>query len=408
MLLNKLPTWANCKRITHLAFAFAIGTGSVMLLASCATHVPNVTEAPYFRLPSLPPAPSTALAINALPGFEQDSLDGLPEAIGHQCNLKVRPEPWPVLCEEFSQQRSGPDGLTGLRQWISQRFVATALRSTNGNSEGLITGYYEPVVTGSRLRENALQVPLYRRPPDLVRAPSNTGESGKTNDRARILNGEALPYYSRAEIENKGVLGGLELVFIDDSVDAFFLQIQGSGRVLLREPNSPPKTIRVGFADHNGFAYKAIGSVLRQRNAMSADQINAESIKQWLRSNPAQATEVMQTNQRFIFFTELAEGNRLLGPIGALGVPLTAERSLATDPSTIPLGSLVFLSTTDPETSMAINKLMVSQDIGVAIRGEVRADLFWGLGAQAESKASAMKQPGKLWLLQPKDRALSP
>jgi membrane-bound lytic murein transglycosylase A len=393
MLQDKLPTWANCKRLQYLLLAVAMATSSVPVLASSTA------------LDIVPSPPTTTIkteSLSALPGFDRDSLEGLAEAISHQCKLKVLPETWPSLCTEFALQRDN------LKEWLLRRFVALPLRTASGSADGLITGYYEPVVTGSRLRENAMQAPLYKRPADLIRATSGAAEIGKTNDRARMVNGEPLPYYSRAEIESKGVLAGLELVFLDDPVDAFFLQIQGSGRVLLREPNSAQKTIRVGFADHNGFAYKAIGAVLRQRNAMSAEQINAESIKQWLRSNPSQATEVMQTNQRFIFFTELAEGNRSLGPIGALGVPLTAERSIATDPNMIALGSLVFMSTTDPETSLAINKVMVSQDIGAAIRGEVRADFFWGLGAQAESKASAMKQPGKLWLLQPKDRVLAP
>jgi membrane-bound lytic murein transglycosylase A len=393
MLQDKLPTWANCKRFASFLFAVSMATCSMAVLAETV-----VTEPP-------PNASSSAIkteSIDALPGFDQDSLDGLAEAISHQCNLKVRPAPWPSLCVEFQVMR------TSLKEWISQNFVALPLRTATGSPEGLITGYYEPAVTGSRLRENAFQAPLYKRPSDLIRAASTAPETGKANDRARLINGELLPYYSREEIETKDVLTGLELIFLDDPVEAFFLQIQGSGRVLLREPNNSQKTIRVGFADHNGFAYKAIGSVLRQRNVMSAEQINAESIKQWLRNNPSQAIEVMHSNQRFIFFTELAEGNSSLGPIGALGVPLTPERSIATDPTTVALGSLVFMSTTDPETSQAINKVMVSQDIGAAIRGEVRADLFWGFGPQAERKASAMKQAGKLWLLQPKAKALNP
>jgi membrane-bound lytic murein transglycosylase A len=210
------------------------------------------------------------------------------------------------------------------------------------------------------------------------------------------------PYFTRAEIQNNNVLAGQELIYLDDAIEAFFLEVQGSGRVRLREPDGKTTQIRVGFADHNGHPYKAIGQVLIDLNAFTRDDISAEKIKQWLRDNPEQSRQVMQTNQRFIFFSELPEGNPELGPKGSLAVPLTSGRSIASDPKAVPPGSLLFLSTTLPLDGKVLNRVVISQDTGAAIAGQVRADYFFGFGEEAGNQASAMKQPGRLWLLLPK------
>jgi membrane-bound lytic murein transglycosylase A len=320
------------------------------------------------------------IPISALPGFATDDLQKLDEAIDSQCALKVPPLAWITLCKEFSTERGN------LQQWISQRFQAWPLLNMKGTAEGLITGYYEPIITGSRVREHNLQVPLYKKPSDLQRSRSASSV-----------------YYSRAEIENTGILAGEELIWVDDPVDAFFLQIQGSGRVELRERTQIATTIRVGYADNNGHPYKAIGQVLIERGALKLAEINAESIKKWLRENQDDAKTVMQSNPRFIFFTELPEGRKDLGPMGALAVPLTQERSIASDPKTIPLGTLLFLDTSHPVSGQPLQKVVISQDVGAAISGAVRADYFWGTGLEAERSASAMKQSGRLWILWPLD-----
>jgi membrane-bound lytic murein transglycosylase A len=246
--------------------------------------------------------------------------------------------------------------------------------------DGLITGYYEPIIKGSRTRERDSQVALYKRPVDLQR------------------NGTSTPYHSRAEIENTAVLAGQELIWVDDAVEAFFLQIQGSGRVELRNPAA---TIRVGYSDNNGHPYKAIGQVLLEKGALKFSEISAESIKKWLRENPLDAKAVMQANPRFIFFAELPEGRKDLGPVGALAVPLTPNRSVASDPKAVPLGTLLYLDTSLPTSGQLLQKVVISQDVGAAISGAVRADYFFGTGSEAERNASAMKQTGRLWILWP-------
>ena len=340
--------------------------------------------------------PRSSIKLSALPGFHEDDLKNLDIAIEQQCALAAPPTPWTKLCAEFATERNN------LKAWLNNRFIAWPMLSSKGNANGLITGYYEPLLSGSRIRENAQQTPVYSRPSDLLRIDPATAQPS-SRYRSRQTDGQLRPYLSRAEIQNTNALKGQELLYLDDSIEAFFLEVQGSGRVQLREPNGQVSTVRVGFADHNGLAYKAIGQALIENKALTREEVSAEKIKQWLRDNPAQAQQVMQTNERFIFFTLLPVGNSTLGPKGALNVPLTAERSLATDPKFAALGSLMYVSTSTPHDGKALNRVVVSQDIGAAISGEVRADFFFGFGDAAGQKASAMKQVGQLWLLLPNE-----
>jgi membrane-bound lytic murein transglycosylase A len=396
MLLNKLPTFSNCKRIGCEAIATTFFLTSLLasLMSGCSFAQPAGQPSAQ-RIDQLSVGVLTEpIKVSDLPGFEQDNLKDLDLAIEHQCSLINPPAPWQALCGEFNSARAS------LKDWVANRFMAWPLLATSGNSKGLITGYYEPLLTGSRVRENQQQTPLYKRPTDLLRLDPATAQPS-SRLRARQVEGEFRPYFNRAEIQNNEALRGQELIYLDDAIDAFFLEIQGSGRVQLREPNGQLKTVRVGFSDHNGWGYKAIGQVLIEKKIFLREEINAEKIKQWLRENPGESKQVMQSNDRFIFFTELPEGNALLGPKGALAVPLTAERSVATDPKFAPLGSLMFVATTTPLDAKPLNRFVVSQDIGAAITGQVRADYFFGFGDAAGQKASEMKQPGQLWLLLP-------
>lgn len=256
--------------------------------------------------------------------------------------------------------------------------------------EGLVTGYYEPILTGSLVREHDRQVPVYGRPPDLLRLDGDR--------RARMVDGRQTAYYTRAEIETGQILRGQELLWIDDPVEAFFLQVQGSGRVRLRDG----RMMRVAFVDTNGHAYVPIGRVMRERGLLPADGVNAPAIKAWLRANPQAAAEIMQANPRYVFFRLLPDSQPERGPTGSLNVPLTPMRSIASDPRIIPPGALVYLSTRHPGTGGALDRVVVSQDTGAAIVGPIRADLFWGNGAQAELNAGLMQSPGRFWLLWPK------
>lgn len=336
---------------------------AALALAGCAGSPAPATSAG--------PAATTLANPATLPGWSDDDLSGLYAAIDRQCALVRAPAPWPRLCPEFRERG------VRLRDWLEQRFRAQPIAGADGAREGLVTGYHEPELSGSRLRASPDQVPLYRRPPEQVL-------------RARP---------TRAQIEDSAMLAGSELVWLDDPVEAFFLQVQGSGRIRLRDGG----TMRVGYAGDNGHAYRAIGQVLVARGAMRAADVDAGSIKAWLRANPRDARQVMRANPRFIFFRELADVPADTGPPGALGVPLTPLRSVAVDPAHVPAGALLFLDTTDPVDGRALRRVVVAQDTGAAIVGAVRADLFWGKGPGAELAAGRMKQRGRLWRLLPAD-----
>ena len=192
---------------------------------------------------------------------------------------------------------------------------------------------------------------------------------------------------------------GKELVWVDDAIDAFFLQIQGSGRVYLADSN---ETIRLAYADQNGHPYKSIGRYLVDKGELKLEQASAQGIKEWLSNNPARQDELLNANPSVVFFKEEKIINPAIGPKGALGVPLTGQRSIAIDPQYLPLGVPVFLSTTQPNSSVGLQRLMMAQDPGGAIRGAVRADFFWGFGNLAGESAGRMKQKGALWVLLPK------
>ncbi|MEK9720220.1 MAG: MltA domain-containing protein [Quisquiliibacterium sp.] len=294
-------------------------------------------------------------------------LDGLAGAVAQQCQLPNPPAGWPKLCTEFDAQ-------TGrLKDWIERRFEPWLLNNPDGSTKGLITGYYEPLLTGSRERRSPRQVALHRRPP------------------ARLIAGNP----PRAQIENQNLLAGHELVWIDDPVEAFLLHVQGSGRVRLDDG----QWMRVGYAGSNEQRYQAIGQVLVERGALKIGEVDAQAIRNWLKANPSQALEVMHSNPRYVFFRELEGKADHEGPIGSLGVSLTAGRSVAIDPKRIPGGSLMFIDTTHPLDGRPLRRTMVAQDTGAAIVGQVRADIFWGTGPDAGAAAGRMKQSGQIWLL---------
>src|SRR5262249_38543784 len=260
--------------------------------------------------------------------------------------------------------------------------------------DGLFTGYYEPELRGSRVRTAAYAVPLYRPPRDLVSAEA----AGETRV-GRMVDGRLQPYYSRQAIDAGALAGrGLELLWVDDPIDAFFLQLQGSGRVRLAEGGS----LRVGYAASNGLPPTMIGRVLVERGELTKEAASMQVVRQWMRDHPDEATALMQMNARYIFFREIPNE----GPIGALGVALTPGRSLAVDPKLLPLGAPLWLSTTypagTPEAGQPLQRLVVAQDSGSAIKGAVRGDLYWGSGDGALRYAGPMKQPGRLYLLLPK------
>jgi membrane-bound lytic murein transglycosylase A len=262
--------------------------------------------------------------------------------------------------------------------------------------DAFFTGYYEPQIRGSRKQQGAFQTPVYGLPTDLVRAdlglfnPRLKGEHVS----GRVSGNALLPYPDRAEIETAGVKNAAILFYTDDPVAFFFLQIQGSGRVVFEDGASG----RIGFAGENGQPYTAIGRTLIADGSLAREDVSLQTIRAWLAAHPDRARSVMQTDKSFVFFQEKPLGDLALGPEGSLGANLTPLASLAVDPRIHALGAPVFVSADGPDP---VHALMVVQDTGGAIRGPTRGDIFFGFGAEAESRAGAMKAQGQLYLLLP-------
>jgi membrane-bound lytic murein transglycosylase A len=285
----------------------------------------------------------------------------------------------------------------------ARRFFETALtpyRVTDegGGAEGLITGYYEPLLRGSLRPSARYRYPVYTVPDDLlvIDLAELYPELADMRLRGRLEGRRVVPYYSRAEIERGDApVRGKEIAWVDDAVELFFLHVQGSGRIALDDG----RVIRVGFADQNGHPYRSIGRWLVDQGELPFEQASMQGIKNWARKNPGRLTELLNYNARYVFFRELAGDPP--GPIGALGVPLTPGRSVAIDPRFVPLGAPVYVATTWPGSAKPLNRLVMAQDTGSAIRGPVRADFFWGFGAQAGLEAGRMKQRLRMWVLLP-------
>jgi membrane-bound lytic murein transglycosylase A len=221
--------------------------------------------------------------------------------------------------------------------------------------------------------------------------------------RGRIDGRRVVPYYTRADIEaGKGNLAGREILWVDDAVDLFFLHIQGSGKITL----DTGEVVRVSYADQNGHPYKSVGRLLVERGELTLDQASMQGIKMWGTRNPEKLPELLDANASYVFFREQPVNGA--GPLGALGVPLTPTRSVAVDPRAVPLGAPVFLSTTWPNSTLPLNRLMMAQDTGGAIKGAVRADFYWGSGNEAGMQAGRMRQTGKIWVLLPAGFPLTP
>jgi membrane-bound lytic murein transglycosylase A len=269
-----------------------------------------------------------------------------------------------------------------------------------------VTGYYEPRIKGSRSRTDRYRYPLYASPDDLLTIDLGElfPELRTERVRGRLEGKRVVPYWSRAEIESgKAGLSGRELVWVDDPVEAFFVQIQGSGRVELPDRS----TMRIGYADQNGHPYRSIGRVLIERGELTLESASMAGIKAWGRQHPVELPSLLDENPSYVFFREIAADpvSGIDGPIGALGVPLAAGRAIAVDPRFLTLGAPVFLATTEPLSSVPLERLVLAQDTGGAIRGALRADFFWGSGDDAGRNAGRMNHGGRMWLLWPKAAA---
>ncbi|WP_027824098.1 murein transglycosylase A [Laribacter hongkongensis] len=366
-----------------------------LLLAACATQKP----APGTPAPGTPaePARYTRASFNDLPGWQQDDPRPGWQAWLVSCRTLAKRADWKSACQ--AAQRVDGQNPQAIRDYFAQRFTVWQL-SSGSAATGLITGYYEPMLTGSRQRTAQSTVPLYAPPRDLVSRPPELQTVSSTGplQRSRRDGSRLVPYYTAADIAaGKGPSPAEALVWVNDPIEAIFLQIQGSGRVQLADGSF----VRLGFADHNGYPYQSIGRYLIQKGELKSHQASMQGIQDWARRNPERLPELYAANPRYVFFRPLPDTGE--GPIGAMGLPLTGEASLAIDPRYIPLGTPVWLSTTRPNSSAPLNRLMAAQDTGTAIKGAVRADFFWGFGREAGETAGRMKQSGRLWVLLPNE-----
>lgn len=375
----------------------------ISLLAACAGKPPRETTTTELPPPPIePPAlmeaePFTAVPWQQLEGWDQDRLAVPLKVFQQSCKAIARREQWQTACE--AAREILPEDNRSAREFFEHYFQPYRVQNEDGSNEGLITGYYGPELSGSRIKTDKYRYPLYAQPEDLLIVDLDAiyPELGSYRLRGRVVGNRVVPYFEREEIDNgDNPLAGNELFWVEDPVELFFLHIQGSGRIRLPDGTR----VMVNYANQNGHRYHSIGKLLLERQAMSRDQMSMQNIRRWVNENPEAGKELLAENPSYVFFRELPP--EYSSPPGALGIPLTAERSLAVDPRTIPLGAPVFLATTVPGSDQPLRQLMVAQDTGGAIKGRVRADFFWGMGQDAGKIAGRMKQSGRLWVLLPK------
>jgi len=366
----------------------------ILLLAGCVT-----VEKPA---PPPKPAPERALytptTFGALPGWDTMRLE--PSLRAFLAGCPRAPGPLINACAIATSVAIGDEA--GARRFFESTFTPYSLASSESGDSGLVTGYYEPILRGGRLRTEVNRFPIYGVPNDLlvVDLASVAPETRNVRLRGRLDGRRVVPYYTRAEIEARGESFPAPIIgWAADPVEVFFLQIQGSGQLQLENGDR----IRIGYADQNGHPYRSLGRYLIERGELTLEQASMQGIKAWGAANPHKLQEALNANASYVFFRESPDPR---GPIGALNVPLVAQYSMAVDRRYIPLGSPVFLSTTYPLSDAPLQRLMAAHDTGGAIRGIVRADFFWGTGEEAGAAAGRMRQQGKMWLLWPRGEAL--
>jgi membrane-bound lytic murein transglycosylase A len=396
--------------MTHVARSLASGLGAIVLMAACQQlPVPGETAASCPKCPACcpPPAPPVAgearfeaVEFAALHGWQSAALAPSLRAFARGCGKVAPSHALRRACDAAVALPAQDEGTA--RRFFETEFAAFSIVASEGTAEGLITGYYEPILTGGRRRSATHRYPVYGVPDDLVIVDL----AGQYPDlrgmrlRGRIEGRRLVPYWSRAEIDgDKPGFSAPVLAWLADPVELFFLQIQGSGQIRL----DSGERMRVGYADQNGHPYRSLGRHLVERGELKLEQASMQGIKAWSLANPSKLQEALNVNASYVFFRELAPQD---DPVGALGAPLTPGYSMAVDPRFVPLGAPVFLATTYPLSMHPLERLMMAHDTGGAIRGAVRADFFWGSGDEAGLLAGGMRQQGRLWLLWPRGVAL--
>jgi membrane-bound lytic murein transglycosylase A len=368
----------------------------------------------FFRSPEAPLPGLRPVPFSALPGWGEDrAAEALPPLLATCARLAVlppgyalggtveadrlggTPAAWAPACAEAATLPPGDEAAA--RAFLERRFTPHAAGT------GLLTGYYEPELRGAPRPGGAFAMPLLGRPPELVEVDLGAFAPDLRGRRiaGQIRDGRLQPFPDRAAIEAGALDGrGLELVWVDSAVDAFFLQIQGSGRVVLPDG----RVMRLGYAGQNGHPYVPVGRLLVERGEMAREQVSAPAIRAWLADAGAErAAELMRQNPSYVFFRPRPELAPEVGPIGTLGVPLTPGRSLAVDRRAIPLGAPVWIAARHPVEGMPLRRLVIAQDTGGAITGPARGDLFWGWGEAAAEAAGRMREQAEIFVLLPRE-----
>ena len=357
-----------------------------LLLSACATRPPGIGE---------------PVDWSDLRNWGADRHGDAWQGFLQSC-LKLKRAPWRQVCD--LAENSGDLSDTEAREFFELHFEVRPVYAEAGATEGLITGYYEPLLQGSRERSDEYRYPLYGVPEDLLVVDLGSVYPQLKNLRLRgkLDGNKVVPYFDRAQLnDDPDLLRGTEILWVNSPVDVFFLHVQGSGLVQLPDGS----LIAVGYAEQNGHPYQSIGRVLVEMGELEKEAVTLFSIKDWLQSTPTRLSEILAKNPSYIFF-ELRD-TASDGPVGSLNVVLTPRRSIAVDRNVIPLGAPVWLQTTLPDEQQSpLNRLMLAQDTGGAIKGHVRADVFWGRGDDAERWAGLMKQQGQLFVLWPRGYAI--
>ena len=314
------------------------------------------------------------------------------------CKNLIEQDNWKSSCEA-AKTLSSPTNEEVI-EYLHLHFDLYKAKNKDGSKEGLITGYYQPLLKGSRTQTKKYKIPLYTPPQDLITVDLSEvyPDLKYKRLRGRVEGNRLIPYFTREEIAKKDYpLQGNELLWVENPIESFFLEIQGSGIIEFEDGS----TTQVGYADQNGHPYRSMGLALIRQGELKRNRVSMQSIKYWAKKNKRKLQKFLNANPSTVFFRELPQG--LSGPIGALGVPISSERSVAIDRRFIPLGAPIFLSTTEPNSKVSLDKLMFAQDTGGAINGGVRADFYWGQGKSAGAKAGKMKQSGEIWVMLPKN-----
>jgi membrane-bound lytic murein transglycosylase A len=370
----------------------------------------------------LQPAPPAALTLApvpfaALPGWTNADAKPALAAFRRSCDALLREPPshgmggagyggqandWRQVCSEAGTISPG-----GAHVWFERRFAPFELQA-GAARDALFTGYYEPEIAASRTRRGSYTTPVYGLPRDLVTADLGLFRPELSGMRitGRVIGGRLEPLPVRAQIDSKGLDDAPVLLYARDSVAIFFLHIQGSGRASFEDGT----VLRLAYAGQNGRPYTPVGRILMESGQIDRQHMSMQAIRDWLEAHPAEAWRVMESDQSYVFFRELPVGDPELGSPGSEGVPLTPRTSIAVDPAQHPLGVPMFVTTEAPapnpaQPSQSFTRLCITQDTGGAIKGALRADIFWGHGQEAESIAGRMKSTGRIYVLLPKSLA---